>query len=263
MKDLSKAVALVTGATRGLGKGIALELAAAGATVYLTGRSESATQLPGTLKDTVEEINAAGGRGIAVRCDHGDHEQIAALFKQIQQDHGRLDVLVNNAFPTSTLTAAVGLTFWEHDVSVWDEIMGVGLRSHFIASRYAVPLMSEAGGLIVNVSSAGAKLYAYGVAYGVGKAGFDKFTADAATELAGTGISVVSIWPGVSRTELVEDMREREDPVLDTLMHGVADPVSVSVTGRAVVAMAQDPEVGQYSGQAVSVTRLNKHYFGG
>jgi NAD(P)-dependent dehydrogenase (short-subunit alcohol dehydrogenase family) len=257
---LSQAVTVVTGATRGIGKAVALSLGAAGATVYVTGRSETPGIIPGTLQETVNAVTALGGRGIGVRCDHADDGQINDLFDRVRADHGHIDVLVNNAFPSGSVTSAVGLRFWEHDVSVWDDIMGIGLRAHFIACRHAVPLMLDRGGLIVNVSSAGAKFYAYGAAYGAGKAGIDKFTADAALELSETKISMVSLWPGVTQTELLDHMKSVDDPRLATLLHGVAEPVPSKVVGDAVVNLAVDGDVREFSGKHLSVQRLTEHY---
>ncbi len=259
---LSGSVAVVTGASRGLGKAIALALGAAGATVYVTGRSEQAGEIPGTLADTVEAIDGAGGVGVPVRCDHADDDQVGELFDRVRRDTGRLDLLVNNAFPSSAVTGAIGLRFWEHELSVWDDIMDVGLRAHFVASRHAVAAMAGRGGLIVNVSSAGARRYAYGAAYGAGKAGLDKFTADAAVELADTGISMVSIWPGVTRTEMLDHLREQGDPRLATLLHGVPEPVPSHVVGDAVVSLALDDGVARFSGSHVSVKQLNEYYAG-
>lgn len=259
---LAGSVAVVTGATRGLGKAIALALGERGATVYATGRSEHAGEIAGTLAETAAAISAAGGTGVAVRCDHSDDEQIEQLFDRVGRESGRLDLLVNNAFPSSAVTSAIGLRFWEHDLSIWDDIMGVGLRAHFLASRHAVAAMAGRGGLIVNVSSAGARRYAYGAAYGAGKAGLDKFTSDAAAELAGTGISMVSIWPGVTQTEMLDHLRAQGDTRLDTLLHGVAAPVPSKVVGDAVVSLALDDHVHRFSGSHLSVKQLNEHYAG-
>jgi dehydrogenase/reductase SDR family member 1 len=260
MEKLAQAVAVVTGATRGIGKAIALSLGAAGATVYVTGRSERPGVIPGTLKQTVEAVTALGGQGVGVRCDHSDDQQVTALFDRIRADHGRIDVLVNNAFPSGTVTSAVGLRFWEHDLDVWDDIMGTGLRAHFLACRLAVPLMLDHGGLIINVSSAGAKFYAYGAAYGAGKAAIDKFTADAALELADTDISMVSLWPGVTKTEMLDHLQATGDPRLATLLHGVPEPVPSHVVGEAVVNLALDPDVRAFAGKHLPVKRLTEHY---
>src|ERR687886_981370 len=156
MFDLKGRVALVTGASRGVGRGIALGLGEAGATVYVTGRTveEGAAHWPGTIGATAEAVTALGGRGIAVRCDHRDDAAIAALFAQVQAEQGRLDVLVNNVYSIPGLETPGGVPFWELPLDVWDHIHTAGLRAHFVASRCAAPLMIGRGsGLIVNVSS--------------------------------------------------------------------------------------------------------------
>ena len=174
MSSLSGKVAVVTGASRGIGKGIALGLAEAGATVYVTGRTvkEGSAPLPGTIGATAEEVDRLGGKGIAVQVDHADDAQIEALFKQVKREQGGLDILVNNVFKVPDNPVWQG-DFWTHPVSIWDDMVGIGLRAHYVASRFAVPLMlgQREPGLIVNVSSRGAAGYTFSVAYGVGKAG--------------------------------------------------------------------------------------------
>src|SRR5439155_26854676 len=187
---LAGRVALVTGATRGIGKGIALELGAAGATVYLTGRTVDAGALPGTIGETVAEIAALGGIGIALRCDHRDDAQVETVFAQVRGEHGRLDVLVNNVYSSPDLVPYIGRPFWELPMAAWDDVIDVGLRSHYVATAFAAPMMVERGeGLVVNVSSSGAIGYAHTVAYGVGKAALDRMTADTAHELHAHGVA--------------------------------------------------------------------------
>ncbi len=181
---------MVTGASRSIGKGIALELGAAGATVYVTGRTVEPGAMPGTIGETAAEIDALGGHGIAVACDHKDDAQVKALFDRVGAEQGHLDILVNNVFPAPVLAPWLGKKYWELPVEAWDEIIGVGTRSHYVASVYGTPLLFAAGGgLIVNVSSSGAITYAHNVVYGVGKAAVDKMTADMAVELEGTGVT--------------------------------------------------------------------------
>jgi dehydrogenase/reductase SDR family protein 1 len=172
----------VAGASRGVGKVIALGLGEAGATVYVTGRSIVAGAVPGTIDETAREVTALGGRGVAVRCDHADDAQVEALFRRVRDDEGRLDVLVNNALaiPDGPIRGA----FWELPIAQWDTMHAVGLRSHYVAAVMAAPMMIAAKrGLIVNVASFGAKVYAVSVAYGVGKAGVDRMTRDMGREL--------------------------------------------------------------------------------
>jgi dehydrogenase/reductase SDR family member 1 len=156
MKTLSDKVAVVPGASRGLGKGIALGLGEAGATVYVTGRStsDSPATLPGTVEQTAEEVTRLGGKGVAVRCDHRVDSDVDALFDRVRREEGRLDILINNAFASPEQRVLwSGKRFWEIPISLWDDLTQVGLRSHFIASRHAVPMMLAQGtGLIINVS---------------------------------------------------------------------------------------------------------------
>jgi NAD(P)-dependent dehydrogenase (short-subunit alcohol dehydrogenase family) len=247
---------MVTGATRGLGKGCALELGAAGATVYVTGRSVEPGQaaLPGTLADTVAEIEALGGRAVGVACDHADDARTFRLFERVADEQGRLDVLVNNAFKIpAELTS--GLPFWETPASNWDDMIDVGTRSAYVASQLAARMMVPArSGLIVNVSSSGAREYAWHVAYGVGKAALDRITADTAHELREYGVHVVSIWPGLVLTERTARVADRM-PELD--MSGAETP---RFAGRAVVALATDDHAAEYSGRAVAVLDLAKRY---
>ncbi len=259
MTQLTGRVAIVTGASRGIGKGCALELAAAGATVYLTGRSrrEGDHPLPGTVTATADEIERLGGEAVAVALDHRDDAAVEALFAQVVAEQGRLDVLVNNAFIVcDELTSR--RPFWQVPLSNWDDMIDVGTRSAYVASVFAAQIMTTAGrGLIANISSSGAQEYAWHVAYGVGKCALDRITRDTAHELAPHGVSVVSLWPGFVRTERIDVALE----------HG-ALPASLDVTraesprftGRAVARLAADPDRQRYSGQAVASRDLADEY---
>jgi NAD(P)-dependent dehydrogenase (short-subunit alcohol dehydrogenase family) len=246
----------VTGASRGIGKGCAIELGAAGATVYVTGRTlaEGEGPLPGTVGATAAEVDAAGGRGVAVRCDHRRDEDVAALFARVREEAGRLDVVVNNAFLIPRELTS-GRPFWETPISNYDDMLDVGTRSAYVASHFAAPILVAQGrGLIVNVSSSGAVEYAWHVAYGVGKAALDRITADAARELRPHGVAVVSVWPGLVRTERTSRAAGRV-PGLD-----FSGAESQRFTGRAVVALANDPGVLARSGRAFSSRELAEAY---
>jgi len=268
MTTLQGAVALVTGATRGIGKGISVELGAAGATVYVTGRSTSGGPgvLPGTVEETAEAVTAAGGHGVGVVCDHRDDAAVAAVIEQVRAEQGRLDVLVNNVFSSPDLAPLLGKRFWEIPVAQWDQVIGIGARSHYVCAALALPMvLASGGGLVVNISSSGAVHYGHNVLYGVGKAAVDKMTADMAHELADEPVAVVSLWPGLVRTELVVSGARHEGgrDLLDLPGEGtfdLADAESPRFTGRAVVALATDPEVQRWSGTAIEVADLADRY---
>ena len=266
-RPLAGRVAVVTGASRGIGKGIALELGAAGATVYLTARTIEPGPVPGTLGETVAEIEELGGTAVGVACDHHDDTAVAALFEQVRRDAGRLDVLVNNVYSAIDLAPWLGKPFWEIPPDAWDQVIGIGVRSHYVAAVLAAPMLLESdAGLIANISSSGSVQYAHNVLYGVGKAALDKMTADMAHELADHDLTVVSIWPGLVRTEIVELGARRTDDggaVLDLPGEGtfdLADAESPRFVGRGVVALATDPRVHARNGTAVTSLSLCDDY---
>ncbi|WP_438985698.1 SDR family NAD(P)-dependent oxidoreductase [Aequoribacter sp.] len=208
-------VALVTGASRGAGAGIAKGLGELGYTVYVTGRTITpgdakgwdGSVLPGTVAETAAEITARGGKGIAVVCDHSDDTQVAALFEQIKREQGRLDMLVNNATYIHHQLIEKK-PFWEKELDAVN-ILDVGLRSAYVASWYAAQIMVPQGsGLIGFVSSFGADCYMHGPAYGAQKAGIDKFAHDMEHDLRGTGVVSVSLWLGPQITERSEIARK-------------------------------------------------------
>ena len=236
---------MVTGARKGVGKGCALELGAAGATVYASSRHTGTT---------AEEVAALGGTGIDVACDHRDDAAVEALFARVEHEQGRLDVLVNSAFRVPPELTA-GKKFYELPISNWDDMFGVGTRGAYVASAFAARSMVRAGrGLIANISSSGATEYAWHVAYGVGKCALDRFTADAAHELRAHGVAVVSLWPGLVLTERIERGRAQL-PDLD-----LSGAESQRFTGRAVVALASDPNVLTKSGRPHASRTLADEY---
>jgi NAD(P)-dependent dehydrogenase (short-subunit alcohol dehydrogenase family) len=208
-------VALVTGASRGAGAGIAKGLGELGYTVYVTGRTISPGEakgwdgsvLPGTVAETAAEITARGGKGIPVVCDHSDDAQVASLFEQIKREQGRLDMLINNATYIHHQLIEKK-PFWEKELDA-QKILDVGLRSAYVASWHAAQIMVPQGsGLIGFVSSFGADCYMHGPAYGAQKAGIDKFAHDMEHDLRGTGVVSVSLWLGPQITERSEIARK-------------------------------------------------------
>ncbi len=251
-------ICVVTGASRGVGKGIALALGARGATVYVTGRSlQSATDtaLGGTLTNTAAEITARGGQGIAVQCDHGDDDSVRTLFDQVRCDHGQLDILVNNA-----IALPAGLTsvapFWKKSL---DELslLNVGLRSNYVTAWHAAPLLVDSRGLLTFTSSFGGTCYMHGPAYGAGKAGTDKMAHDMAHDLKPHGVTVVSLWLGLVKTERTNHVCGAEPE-----KYGAAFKVAESpeFPGRVIAALYHDPQRQTHSGSIQVVAELAKHY---
>jgi NAD(P)-dependent dehydrogenase (short-subunit alcohol dehydrogenase family) len=241
-------IAVVTGASRGAGKGIALALGRHGWTVYVSGRSEREGEavLPGTIHATAAEITARGGRGVAVACDHADDAQVGALFARVNQEHGRLDLLVNNACAIPDELVQPG-GFWEKPLGML-RILDVGMRSHYVASWHAVPLLMQAGGgLIVHTSSFGAHCYMHGPAYGAGKAAVDKMAHDMAVELRAHDIAVISLWMGLLKTERTEVALS--DPELAKhYAHLLETMETPELSGHVIHALARDPHRMERSG---------------
>lgn len=200
MSKLTGKVAVVTGGSRGVGKGIAIALGEQGCEVFVTGRTRGDGET--TIDTTARLVTEAGGRGHALPCDHGDDEQIAALFRQIGEAAGHIDVLVNNVYKIPD-PPAWGGGFWDHPLQIWDDQVGIGLRAHYVASWHAAPLLFAAGpgAAILNVSSPGGLGYHFSCSYGAGKAGLDRLTADMAIELAPKEIAAVVLYPGSVSTE--------------------------------------------------------------
>jgi dehydrogenase/reductase SDR family member 1 len=244
MAKLIGKIALVTGASRGVGKGIALELLAAGATVYITGR-------------TVQDMEYLAGKGTAITCDHRDDEQVRAAFRRIADEQGRLDILVNNVWGGYENMVEKGQftwtrPFWQQPLSRWDAMFQAGVRAHYVASQLAVPLMLlQQAGLIVNISFWAAQKYVGNVAYGVSKAATDKLTSDTAHELRELGVTVVSLYPGLVRTEKVMEAAAWLD---------LSNSESPQFIGRAVTALASDPKVIDRTGEILVAAMLAEDY---
>jgi NAD(P)-dependent dehydrogenase (short-subunit alcohol dehydrogenase family) len=254
----SERVAVVTGSSRGVGKGIAIALGAAGATVYVTGRSHQGGEdhpLGGTVESTAEAVTKAGGRGIAVTCDHSNDEQVRQLFKRIEDEQGRLDILVNNATAVPRELAKPG-PFWEKSLDLL-RILDVGLRSHYVASYFAAPLMVRTGGgLIVFTSSYGGRVYMHGPAYGAGKAGIDKMAMDMAIDLREHDVAAVSLWLGFVRTERNEPLFQHPDAMKGPYGKFLANAESPEFIGQVIGALHRDPERMSRSGRVLIAAEL-------
>jgi NAD(P)-dependent dehydrogenase (short-subunit alcohol dehydrogenase family) len=257
---LAGRVALVTGASRGVGRGVAAALGDSGATVYVTGRSvrgEVVTEnLPGTIDATAEEVSARGGLGIAVRCDNTDDRQVGELFARIASDHGRLDLLVNNAWSGYERSHEVPFDapFWEQPVWRYD-LFAASLRGCYLTSRLAVPLMLPGGsGLIVNISFTDGETYLGQVAYDVIKYATDRMSFAMAQELARHGLSAVVLHPGFVATERVR-------AVWDAMGAGPAAIVHTpEYVGRAVASLLADTDLRSLSGARLAVGDLARRY---
>jgi len=244
-------VAVVTGASRGAGRGIAVALGREGYVVYVTGRSEAEgdADLPGTIHATAREVDEAGGHGIAVRVDHADDAAVAALFARVADEQGRrLDLLVNNVAAVKNELTDPG-DFWEKPLHLAD-ILDVGLRSQYVASYHAAPLMVAAGrGLIAFTSSFGASCYMHGAAYGAQKAGVDKMAADMAVDLRERGVSTVSIWMGPLLTERAQ--RTFSAAPDDAYRQFAEKAETPEFPGLVIAALARSPELATFSGRTL------------
>uniref|UniRef100_UPI0037E77DBB dehydrogenase/reductase SDR family member 1 n=1 Tax=Semicossyphus pulcher TaxID=241346 RepID=UPI0037E77DBB len=257
---LSGWVCVVTGASRGIGRGIALQLSEAGATVYITGRQES------TLKKTAGEVKERGGNCVPVICDSTKDKDIEELFERIKQEqNGRLDILVNNAYAgVQDIFDNMGIKFWETDPSIWDSINNTGLRGHYFFSVYASRLMVPQGrGLIVTISSFGGLSYIFNVAYGVGKAACDRLAADMAVELKSRGVASVSLWPGAVQTEMVSQLvLEKEAPqgIKPKFKELFSNGESTELGGKCIVNLAKDKNLMSLTGKVLMTCDLARRY---
>jgi NAD(P)-dependent dehydrogenase (short-subunit alcohol dehydrogenase family) len=242
-------VAVVTGASRGAGRGIAIALGAHQCTVYVTGRSEKAgdSALPGTIHETAAAVTAAGGKGIPVRLDHADDDQVAALFDQVRREQGRLDILVNNACALHDQLTAPG-HFWEKPLEIAD-MLDVGLRSSYVASYYAAPLMvDQRSGLVIFTSASGAVHYVFGPAYGAHKSSMDKFAADMAVDFRDYNVAALSIWMGTLLTDRLKRVIASDPGKFGQLESAAETP---EFTGHVIWALYNDPKLMEMSGQTV------------
>ncbi|HKI98814.1 MAG TPA: SDR family NAD(P)-dependent oxidoreductase [bacterium] len=258
MKPLADTIALVTGASRGVGRGIAHELGLAGATVYVTGRSlgegPGTDGLPGTIDETARLVTEAGGRGFAVRCDHTDDAAVAALVSTLHMEAGRLDLLVNNAWGGYEQYDAdlFALPPWEQPLWRWDKLFATGLRAHYVTTRAVLPLMLASPlKLIVEVSAGDEGKFLGDLQYDVVKAACDRLAFALSRRLRNEGFTALTLHPGFTRTERVEVVAPPEE-----LVH----THSARFAGRGVVALATDPRRGERSGGAFKAGQLGLDY---
>ena len=272
----------MTGASRGVGKGIALALGAAGATVYVTGRTVHATRatvpLPGTIHETADLVNQAGGTGIAVPCDHRDDDQVRAVFDQIMTAHGRLDLLVNNAWEgyqakQRATKSGFHTLFWKLPPTFWDTMFTVGVRSQYVASVYGAAIMvQQQHGLIIHLSATAGREYSANaraprrparttrsrrrslleVPVIQGDEAVNRMAADMAHELQSYQVSVIALCPGMVATEMI--MARRKNKALEQWME---TPLFV---GRAVVALTTDPQIMKKTGSLCQTRALAQEY---
>ncbi len=275
---LTGKVALVAGATRGAGRGIAVALGAAGATVYGTGRTtrtqRSEYDRSETIEETAEMVDAAGGHGIAVQVDHLDHDQVRALVSRIDADHGRLDVLVNDVWG-GELLVDWNTPVWEHDLDNGLHLLRLAIDTHLITSHFALPLLTRRpGGLVVEVTDGtydyNATRYRLSTFYDLAKWSVLRLAFSQGTELAPLGSTAVVVTPGWMRSEMMLEVYGVTEENWQDVMRRPAgehvDPghfcISETPTyvGRAVAALAADPDVARWNKQSLSSGQLAREY---
>jgi NAD(P)-dependent dehydrogenase (short-subunit alcohol dehydrogenase family) len=269
MELLSGKIAIVTGASRGIGKGIARELGFQGAQVVVTARTlteadaptvdGTGLSLPGSLDNTTSEINAAGGEASPIRCDLSDYGEIEALINAVVDQFGRIDILVCNAMPQHQMEGS----FWELPVDVYDKQMEIGPRAYYLLARAAAPVFLKQGnGWIVNISSPGASLDFYSAAYCIARAASDRTAQAVASELGQYGVNAVSLWPAFIQTERVMLASEGKDAgfsVPDDFNPGI-DANTPDFVGRAIAHLVNDQSAGRFNGKVLSVADLASLY---
>lgn len=248
-------IAVVTGAARGVGRGIALVLGEAGATVYVTDRESRQrrhSELPGTVEDTAEQVTARGGHGVPVVVDHTDDEAVTALFASVEAEHGGLDLLVANAFNGNALPFGPA-PFWELPLRHWHNMVDVGVRSHLVSAWYAAPLLRAHQGLLVltGYTDPDAEVLGNHVFYDLAMTAVSRLAVTLAHDLRPYGVTALAVSPGFTRTEaILEALGDALPPGTD----------SVEFPGRAVRALLADPKVARHAGRTVRVAELAAEY---
>jgi NAD(P)-dependent dehydrogenase (short-subunit alcohol dehydrogenase family) len=271
MKPLEGKVALVAGATRGAGRGIAVELGAAGATVYVTGRTtrtqRSEYNRPETIEETAEWVTNAGGRGIAVQVDHLDPDQVQALVARIEQEQGRLDILVNDVWGAEYL-AEWNVPVWEHSLERGFRMLRLAIDTHIITSHFALPLLiRNKNGVLVEITDGTAEYnnnnYRVSLFYDLAKTSVIRMAQSLAHELAPYECTAVAVTPGWMRSEIMlEHFGVKEENWRDAAEKEPHFIISETprYVGRAVAALAGDPEAARWNGQSVSSGQLAQAY---
>ncbi|NMH68194.1 SDR family NAD(P)-dependent oxidoreductase [Bacillus sp. RO3] len=262
MKSLTGKVALVTGGSRGAGRGIAIELGKAGATVYVTGRStkgHSTQNFPGTIDATAAQIDEAGGKGIAVRCDHTMDAETEAVIKQIREEQGKLDILVNNVWGAHDIGVNPG-PFWEQSLDNWDTMFTAGVRAQLATNHYAIPLLRENDkALIIHTTFWDKGSYSGQFYYDLAKNALVRMAYGLSEELKGDRIAVLAVSPGFMRTELVLEHMGVDEENWQESEHLTKTETPFYV-GRAIKALALDPNVMEKTGQVLRAGDLAEEY---
>ena len=261
MPNLKGKVAVVTGSSRGAGRGIALALGECGATVYVTGRSvkgqPTTDNMPGTIDETAESVTSRGGVGVPARCDHTIDADVEALFERVKVEQGGLDLLVNCAWGGYEVEGRISQApFWEQPPHYWDRMFVSGVRATLISSRFAAPLMLRRNqGLIVNITAWVDDVYLANIFYDTAKNAINRMAFGMGQELKKHNIAAVSLAPGFIRTERVAAAFDGAG------MKGYENfTESPEYVGRAVAALAADSNVMEKSGRILTVGDLAKEY---